>query len=422
MAISANAAVEEDASSASRDSILIRPQSKLGAPGLILLIALSNIIVPCSLDMYTPAVPDLPAYFNTTAATVNLTIVCFFLFYSLGMLAFGPLSDKFGRKPVLVAGMTGYTAGCILCGFAWSVYVLIFFRVVQALGAGAVVSVTTALVKDSFVPSKRDRIIALLQIMQVVGPVAAPLIGGAILLVADWRATFWALAILGAVCLGFAANLEDPVHEDERSGRGVFASIARLGAVAKDPAFDAFLVIISMFNFAFMAYVSTASYVYIDHFGLSQQEYTYFFAVTAGLTALGPLSYLEVSRLLGPKRLVLTFILATMALGLLLTFVGGVNPYLFCALMTFYVVFEGIVRPCGVNLLLSQIDGDVGSASSLINFTQNAFGVVGMSIIMCWNNYVQGIGEVVIIGMAAALVLYFLVTRVGAFKLRALDE
>ena len=165
----------------SREAWLYRPQPKLGAMGLIVFIILANTIIPFSIDMYTPAVPSLPGYFNTTEWMVNFTLMGFFLFLTISSLLIGPISDKLGRKPVLVASIAIYTAGGALCAIAPNILTLIGARLVQATGAGGITSVSMALVKDCFVAERRERMIAIIQVLAVVGPVIAPLVGGFLL-------------------------------------------------------------------------------------------------------------------------------------------------------------------------------------------------------------------------------------------------
>ena len=114
-----------------RSNWLITPQRKLGQMGLIVFIILANTIIPFSIDMYTPAVPSMPAYFDTTAQVVNFTLMGFFLFLTLASLVFGPVSDQFGRKPVLVGSLVAYTAGGVLCALAPNIGFLIAARLVQ---------------------------------------------------------------------------------------------------------------------------------------------------------------------------------------------------------------------------------------------------------------------------------------------------
>lgn len=160
---------------------LVRPQRRLGPLGLVVLLVLTSLVTPLSLDMYTPAIPHMTDYFSTDAGTVNLTLVGYFLFFAVGLLVFGPMSDRHGRKPVLLVGIATYTVASGLCALSTDIWMLISFRIVQALGAGAVSAVSTAVVKDAFLAEKREAILSIVQVMFVVGPVLAPVIGALIL-------------------------------------------------------------------------------------------------------------------------------------------------------------------------------------------------------------------------------------------------
>lgn len=155
---------------------LISPQYKLGSRGLIFLIFLLNMTGPMSTDLYLAAFPTLLKQFNTTGHVLNYTLVGFFVSFAIGMLFIGPLSDKIGRKPVLLSGILIYGVSSLLCSFAPTVESLICFRIMQAIGAGGMISVSMAMVKDSFSDKDRPEIIAFLQMLGAFAPTVAPLI------------------------------------------------------------------------------------------------------------------------------------------------------------------------------------------------------------------------------------------------------
>lgn len=394
------------------DPYLIAPQPHLGAVGLTALLILANALIPFSLDIYTPSVPEMPAYFDTTESMVNLTILGFFLFFAVGLLLFGPLSDRFGRKPVLVAGFAAYILGSIGCALAPSIYLLIAARVVQALGAGAVNAVSTALVKDCFTASRRGSLLAVIQVLAVVGPVVAPLLGGVIIQFASWRAIFWVLAALGAFCLAAALLFRESLPEQDRLTAGVFRSLAGLGRIARQRKFMLVLTVASLFSPPFMAYIAVGSYVYVDFFGQTQQVYTYFFAATAGFSALGPVLHLRFGKGLSPYSFTYVLVVVGIACGVAMCVVGDRSVWLFAALMVVFATLEATVRPYTTNLLLGLARKDTGSASAMINFLNTGLGVMGMAFIMLpFPDYVIGVGVILAACMLVALPLWVAVCR-----------
>lgn len=393
---------------------LIVAQPRLGAAGLTALLIFANVLIPFSLDIYTPAVPEMPAHFDTTESMVNLTLLGFYLFFAIGLLLFGPVSDKYGRKPVLVGGILAYVAGSTLCACAPSIYVLIAARVVQALGAGAVNAVSLALVKDCFVSRRRGTLLAIIQVLAVIGPVIAPLMGGIILQFASWRAVFWVLAALGALCLVAALLFVESLAPKDRLRDGAIRSLAGLLRIARQRKFMLIAIAVSLFNVPFMAYIAVGSYVYIDFFGQSQQVYTYFFAATAACSALGPVAYLRFCRNISPYAFTFALIFAGIACGAGLVIWGDGSVWLFAAFMIVFAVLEATVRPYTTDMMLELASRDVGSASSMINFLYTAFGVIGMGLIMApFPDYVMGIGTIIAVSMALAVPIWFAACRSG---------
>lgn len=393
---------------------LVQPQKYLGPFGLVALLVVTSLVTPLSLDMYTPAVPHMTEYFETDAGTVNLTLAGYYLFFAIGLLVFGPTSDRYGRKPVLLAGMLAYTAASALCAMAPDIWMLIGMRVVQALGAGAVSAVSTAIVKDAIIPEKREAILSIVQVMFVVGPVLAPVVGALILQVADWHMTFWTLSGIGLVCVVLSLLYRETLPTQARYQGTVFGSIAQLGTVAKNKGFTSFLCIVGLYNLPFMAYIAVGSYIYITFFGLSELEYSYFFAIAALLTAIGPLIWLKASRYVSARRFTTIIIVIALASGIAMMMVGEISPYLFCATFLVFAIMEACVRPYSTNILLSQQEGDTGAASSLINFAHTAIGCAGMVLaVLPWPNYIVGVGAIIVLSMAVAAISWFALLRSG---------
>ncbi|MBL8096662.1 MAG: MFS transporter, partial [Anaerolineales bacterium] len=170
------------------------PQQKyLGSRGLIALLALLSAFVPLSTDMYLPALPTMSRNLQAPIEQINLTLTAFFVLFSVGMLVWGPLSDRYGRKPILLIGLSLYVIASGACSITDSVTALIVFRALQALGGSASGAVASAIVKDTFSGRQRETVLAIVQSMVMISPAVAPMLGAALLNFTSWRGVFWAL-------------------------------------------------------------------------------------------------------------------------------------------------------------------------------------------------------------------------------------
>ncbi|MBR3181136.1 MAG: MFS transporter, partial [Eggerthellaceae bacterium] len=243
-----------------------------------------------------------------------------------------------------------------------------------------------------------EQMLSIIQVLSVVGPVIAPLIGGILLQFFDWHASFIVLAVFGAICLVLSLLFEESLPVEERSTGGIISTLGGLVKVGRNRAFLRLLTIIALFNVAFSAYLAVGSYIYVDIFGTTPQEYTYFFAVTAAFTALGPFIWMRARNKTTPRR----FTHVMLALGLLAAVVllvfGEVSVFVFCGALMLFATIQSAVRPYCINILLSQQEGDTGSASSLIGFVIGIFGAFGMGIIVApWPNYIIGLGIIMLV-------------------------
>lgn len=389
-------------------------QKSLGVPGVIFLIAVLNMTAPLSTDMYMPSIPTMMAFFNTSASVLNLTLVGFFFFFALGMLVFGPLSDKFGRRPVLLAGLSIYALFSGLCAISTSVWQLIFFRVIEGLGAGCMVSVSTALVKDCFDEKSRGVILAIIQSMSILAPMIAPILGAVIARYTSWRVTFWVLFAISSTCLVVTLFLQETLPPQARYHGKTFGSVGRLITVAKNKSFSFFLLVGATISVAFMAYIAVSSYIYIDFFALSETTYSLYFAINSAVLILGPILYIRVKGTLATRKIIPVLFTLAIASGIAILLFGRIAPLAFLLSFAPLSFCSSSIRPLSTNILLNQQDGDTGAASSLINFGNTAMGSLGMILgTLPWANFVSGLGIIVLTCALLGLSGWILFTKSG---------
>jgi MFS transporter, DHA1 family, multidrug resistance protein len=353
-------------------------QRYLGRRGLVVFLGLLSAFVPLSTDLYLPALPTMTAYFRVPEYQTNLTLILFFIFFSVATLVWGPLSDRHGRRKILIIGLTGYAIASALCALSLNIYELMLFRVLQAVGGGAATAIATAIVRDVYQGRRRERILAIVQSMVIISPAVAPVVGALLLGFTSWRGIFVAQAMLGVVVVAGSVAFRETLHS--RSSGHILHTLGRLGVVLKNPAFTSLLLIFSLVSVGTMPFISSSSYIYQETFHQSTRVYSYYFAFNALGYLSGPLIYLRLSARFR-RASIINACFAVMALsGLLVFTLGRFAPWAFAlTVLPSSVVVSGL-RPASSYLMLDQQEGDAGSASALMTSCQMVMGSVGMII------------------------------------------
>lgn len=374
-------------------------QKHLGLKGLIVLVALLSAFVPLSTDLYLPALPTMSEYFHAPAEKINLTLTVFFICYSLGTLIWGPLSDRYGRKPVLLVGLGIYALASALCSVAWNVNVLILCRALQAVGGSAAGAVATAITKDVFSGQKRASVLAVVQTMTVIAPMVAPVLGAFLLNFINWRGVFWVLTGIGG--LAFLGSLALVETIQERNSGMVVESLGRLVKVLNNKSFTLLLLVFSIGSISGMAYVASSTFIYQVGFGLSSQAYSFFFAFNALGLFSGPIIFLSIQRFFHSEKIIQVCFLVVAFSGLMVCLLGNLAPWVFVLCLLPSSIAGSLMRAPSTNLLLEQQKGDTGSVVSVMGCVGLLLGSLGMQLIsLPWPNTIVALGGM---SMATAL-------------------
>jgi MFS transporter, DHA1 family, multidrug resistance protein len=380
-------------------------QKYLGKKGFLVFITLISAFIPLSTDIYLPALPVMADGLHASAGVVNLTLIFFFVFYAIGTIFWGPLSDKYGRRRILMTGLCIYTIASLLCIVSGNVYELILFRIFQAIGCGAATATGTAIVKDSYSGRKLLTVLALVQSMAMLSPIVSPVIGAVILSVFSWRGVFGVLSVLGVVTFAGSVAMQETIAQ--RSPGSVFHAVGKLGGAFKNKNFMTLLITFMIMAIPSMSFISASSFIFVDGFGLSERAYSYYFAANAVFFLIGPLSYIKLSKHF-PRFPYITAAYSMMSLcGLFMALFGTKSPLWFMLPLIPASFFGSLIRPKTTHLMLDQVTQDTGAASSVMNCANTLFGCVGMLLISSGAaNRIVLMGVMYLITSAVSLTLW----------------
>ena len=390
---------------------LLQIKKYCGGNGLIVFLVMLTTFVSMSTDLYLPALPSMTEYFGVSKGLTNLTIIMFFIFYSGAALVWGPLSDKHGRRPILLVGLITYTAASLLCAVSQNVYMLIGSRILQAIGAGVGSAISMAIIKDVYAGRMLEKSIATIQSIAVISPVAAPLLGGLLLKFTDWRGSFYTQAILGIVVVVLTLMYTETLGEKVRLS--IFKTLGRLFVVLRNMRFTVLLLIFSSASICFLAFVSASAYIYQNFFGLSEQAYSGFFAFNAAIMVVGPFLYIRLSARFSRFTLIsVNFVIMAIA-GAFICTVGRLSPWAFALSLLPSTLMGSFVAPPSRFLMLSMQARDTGSASALINAIGSIMGSIGMMVTaLNFGNLIILIGAInIILGLLCGCAWLFFTSR-----------
>ncbi len=346
---------------------------------MLLVLALLSSFPPLSTDLYLPALPQMVISLATTQARLNLTLSLFFICFALSILIWGPLSEKYGRKPVLFIGLVIYTLASVICALAKDVDHLIIFRALQAVGGGASTAVSTAIVKDIYSGRKRETVLAVVMSLVIAAPVVAPLVGAFLLKFVSWRAIFWVLAGMGILAFLATFLLEESLPQ--KYPGSTLNSLGRLIVVMKNPGFSFLLFIFSIVVMPMLGFISASAYIYIQEFGLSEQAFSIVFSINSLCAMAGPFIYVKLSRNI-PGQDMISICFWVMALcGMVMVFAGQRHYLIFALAMAPATLVITAMRPPSTHLMLEQQEFDSGSASALINCMGMVMGSLGIFLV-----------------------------------------
>jgi MFS transporter, DHA1 family, multidrug resistance protein len=283
---------------------LSRTRAKVTAMVIVVLTTLSAI-GPLATDMYIPAFPQVIGDLDTTAASLQLTLTAFFVGNAAGQIVAGPLSDRSGRRGPLLVGIVLCLVGSIGCALAPDISLLLLFRVIQGVGGGFGMVLGRAVLIDMTDGPELFRIMNIMQGVGGVAPIVAPLLGGLILLVGQWREVFWVIAAMSLISLiGVLALIPESLPHARRHDGGLRSFAQNAARLLRRRQFTAYLLVNAASAFALMAYVSASTFVLQTMLGFSEQQYSVIFAINSGGMMVMSFVSARLASSIHPRRLI----------------------------------------------------------------------------------------------------------------------
>jgi len=357
---------------------------------LLPVLAMLTAFAPLSIDMYLPSFPTLTQAFGTDAARVQLTLSAFLLGFGLSPLVYGPLADRFGRRPTLMIAATLYIGASALCALATDIDHLIALRFLQALGAGGGPVIVRAIIRDLYSHEDAARTMSLMMVIVGAAPMLAPLIGGVLLVEFGWRSIFWVLAGFGLACIVLIQlALRESLPAQYRRPLALKTTVGSYFSLLTNARYLGFVLTGSLLFAGMFAYLSGSPFVFIDLFGVSERFYGVLFAMNvAGMVLTATLNSRLVRRY-GPRKMLRAGVIVVALTGAALLIVGlsgvGGLPLIMATLFPLFCALS-LVAPNATASALQDFPHMAGTASALAGGLQFGLGALSGALVGAWHD------------------------------------
>ena len=342
---------------------------------VLIVVGIVSAFGPFVTDFYLPALPVLAGYFDTTSSLVQLSLTFSMVGLAVGQLVLGPLSDKYGRKKPLMASLVLFCISTMGCLYASDIYVFIIFRLLQGLsGAGGVV-ISKSIATDLYEGKELTRFFSMLSSVQGIAPVCAPVLGGILLEVTDWKGIFWILLLIGILLIIALTFFKESLNNEQQPHCGVFATFRSYMPLFQNARFMRYVLVQAFAMGVMFTYIASSPFIFQEHFGMSPLVYSLCFGMNALGIMLGALAA-SLFRTATQALHTGTIGFGLMSLIVAAMFVGSSSAWAVEAALFVFLMFMGLILPGSTTLALDLERKNSGSASALLGFLMFLFGGV----------------------------------------------
>jgi len=336
--------------------------------GLVVILGLLAMLMPLSIDMYLPAMPQIARQFAVSAGSVQMTLNLYILGFAIGQLIYGPLADSYGRKPVITLGTLIFACAAAACALSQSIEQLIAMRFLHGLSAAAASVVINALMRDSYSKEDFSRMMSFVMLITTIAPLLAPIIGGWLLLIWSWHAIFWTLSIAAVITTVLVATqIRETLKPEQRQRFHLRTTLGNFVILFRHKRAFSYMLS-SGFSFAgLFTFLNAGPFVYIELNHISPQSFGYYFGLNIVFLFIMTLINSRAVRHFGPVALFRFGLVVQFAMGIWLLMVSAFDLG-FLPLVLGIAMFIGCVSMVSSNamaVILDEFPHMAGTASSL---------------------------------------------------------
>jgi DHA1 family bicyclomycin/chloramphenicol resistance-like MFS transporter len=335
---------------------------------------------PLSMDMYLPSLPSLTKDLQTTTSLAQLSITACLIGLAVGQIILGPLSDKYGRKGPLLAGLVTFTLVSFLCSITTSIGWLVLLRLIQGMAGAAGMVISRAIARDLYNGPKLTKFFSMLMAINGIFPILAPILGGFVLRFTSWHGIFVVLCVIGFLLfLGSLICIPETLLVEKRISGGLSATLSTMGSIFRDKQFVGFALVLGLVMGAMFCYISASSFVLQDMFNVSPQGFSLFFATNGfGIVMMSQLAGLLAGRVNARKILRTGIYIATIGSIALFASLLLNPPRLIAVIIPLFLVVSmvGLVNSTAFSLAMQTQEKAAGSASAILGLGMNTVGAL----------------------------------------------
>ncbi|MGM9777555.1 MAG: multidrug effflux MFS transporter [Prevotella sp.] len=353
---------------------------------LVCLLGMLSAFGPFVTDMYLPALPQLQAYFSTDASMVQLSLSTSMFGLAVGQIFFGPLSDKYGRRPIIIISLLVFIVSTVLCIYSSGIEMFVFLRLLQGMGGAGGIVLSRSIATDRYWGEKLAKMMAVIGAINGIAPVTAPVIGGMMTDSLGWRGIFTLLLIIGILLLIGSFIMRESLAPEKRSPDGIVRTFATFGKIVRNRRFVCLLLQYGFAGGVFFAYIASSPFIIQQHYGFSPFAFSLIFGLNALVFGIAAACSI---RFKTPEQCthVASIGLFSASVLMLVLMPLGASFVIYELLMVVLLACKGLCFTSTVAMAMNEEHNNAGAASALVGAIIFLFGgivspLVGMGDII----------------------------------------